>query len=75
MKTQMDIDKKAEYADYVLDNSSSKEDAKVRVVRLARQLDADAGWTWKLNWLLPPAGLISGAVCFLRRYLTIKTPS
>ncbi|KAH7107709.1 dephospho-CoA kinase-domain-containing protein [Auriculariales sp. MPI-PUGE-AT-0066] len=75
IKSQMSISRKADYADDLLDNSGNREHAKVQVVRLARQLDAEAGWFWKVNWLLPPVGVISGTICLLRRYLTIKIPS
>lgn len=75
LESQMPIDDKVAYADDVIDNSGPPEETKSQVVRLARKLDLAAGWTWKLNWLFPPFGLIVALFCLLRRRVMIKTPS
>ncbi|EJD53303.1 CoaE-domain-containing protein [Auricularia subglabra TFB-10046 SS5] len=75
LNSQMPIDEKVAYADEVIDNSGTPEETKVQVVRMARQLDLAAGWSWRLGWLFPPLGILFAAFCLLRRRLTIKSPS
>ncbi|KZV92877.1 CoaE-domain-containing protein [Exidia glandulosa HHB12029] len=75
LNSQMLIDDKVAYADDIVDNSGQPEETKVQVVRLARKLDLATGYTWRLNWLLPPLGVIAALFCLLRRRLMIKTPT
>ena len=59
LQAQLPITEKLEYADVVLDNSGTKAELEVQVEGFARRLYLDAGWSWRLKWLIPPLGLLS----------------
>ncbi len=67
VKSQMSISEKVSYADIVIDNSGMRNELEARVQSLIHELDAAAGWTWRISWLLPPVGLLSAAWILLRR--------
>lgn len=56
---QLPIAEKLEYADIVLDNSGTQAELEVQVDELARRLYLEAGWSWRVKWLIPPIGLLS----------------
>ena len=57
---QFPIEDKREYADVVLDNSGTQAQLEVQVNAFARQLYFERGWSWRIKWLIPPLGLLSG---------------
>lgn len=71
--SQMAIAQKTAYADEVIDNNGLKDDLNQRVIELIRKLDRDTRWTWLLEWLLPPTGLVAAVITVsvraLRRHL------
>ena len=65
--SQLPISEKVTYADIVIDNSGSKIELEDRVQGLIKRLEVEAGWAWRLSWLLPPLGLLAAALTLLRR--------
>ncbi|KAF8808188.1 CoaE-domain-containing protein [Phlegmacium glaucopus] len=65
--SQLPISGKVTYADIVIDNSGSKHELEDQIKGLIKRLEREAGWTWRLSWLLPPLGLLSVAWTLLRR--------
>ena len=59
LRSQMPIAEKLQYADIVVDNSGSLQDLQIQVDSLVRRLHSEAGWSWRLTWLIPPFALIS----------------
>jgi dephospho-CoA kinase len=59
LRAQLPITEKLEYADIVLDNSGTQAELEVQVDAYARRLHLDAGWSWRLKWLIPPFGLFT----------------
>ncbi|CAA7265012.1 unnamed protein product [Cyclocybe aegerita] len=70
--SQLPISQKVAYADFVIDNSGSKQELTAHVESLIRRLEARAGWTWRVSWLLPPIGIISACLTLLWRRLGWK---
>ncbi|KAJ7165855.1 dephospho-CoA kinase-domain-containing protein [Mycena filopes] len=60
LNSQLAIAEKVRYADRVVDNSGSLQELEAHVNALVESLDRDAGWTWRLSWVFPPWGLLSG---------------
>ncbi|KAJ7031122.1 dephospho-CoA kinase-domain-containing protein [Mycena alexandri] len=60
LNSQLAIAEKVQYADRVVDNSGSVQDLEAHVDELVESLDRDVGWTWRLSWVFPPWGLLSG---------------
>ena len=67
LQAQLPITEKLGYADVVLDNSGTKAELEVQVDGFARRLYLDAGWSWRLKWLIPPLGLLSAISTLLWR--------
>jgi len=59
LNSQLPISEKVSYADFVIDNSGSKQELGANIDNLIRKLEKQAGWSWRLSWLLPPIGLLS----------------
>jgi len=59
LQAQLSIADKLEYADLVLDNSGTQAELEVQVDEFARRLYLEAGWSWRLKWLIPPVGLFA----------------
>ena len=59
LRAQLPIAEKLEYSDLVLDNSGTKAELEVQVDEFARHLYLEAGWSWRLKWLIPPVGLFA----------------
>lgn len=55
LNAQIPISQKVSYADYVIDNSGTKQELEANIDRLIRRLDDKAGWSWRLSWI-PPVG-------------------
>ncbi|KAI9440182.1 CoaE-domain-containing protein [Lactarius psammicola] len=67
LQAQLPITEKLEYADIVLENSGTQAELEVQVDAFARRLYLDAGWSWRLKWLIPPYGLFSAVSTLLWR--------
>jgi hypothetical protein len=61
LESQLPIVEKLAYADIVLDNSGTQAELEVQVDEFARRLYLERGWRWRLEWLIPPIGLICAA--------------
>ncbi|KDR85959.1 hypothetical protein GALMADRAFT_235151 [Galerina marginata CBS 339.88] len=70
LNSQIPISQKVAYADIVIDNSGTPQELQGQVDSLIRKLEARAGWTWRVNWLLPPVGLISALLKLLWRRIS-----
>ncbi len=69
LQAQLPIAEKLKYADIVIDNSGTKAELEVQVDGFARRLNLEAGWSWRLKWLIPPLGLFSAIGTLLWRRL------
>ncbi|KJA28296.1 hypothetical protein HYPSUDRAFT_692004 [Hypholoma sublateritium FD-334 SS-4] len=68
LNSQLPISEKVQYADIVIDNSGSKQELQAHVDDLIRRLEKQAGWSWRLSWLIPPLGPLSAVwTLFWRR--------
>jgi len=67
IQSQMPISEKTKVADAILDNSGTKEDLTEQFEVLVKQLERETRWTWLLEWLVPPLGLIGAAWVVLRK--------
>ena len=72
--SQLPISEKVTYADIIVDNSGSKLELEDQVKRLVQRLEDEAGWTWRVSWLVPSLGLLSAAWTLLcrRRQCKVK---
>lgn len=59
---QNPLSSKLVYADYVIDNSGPLQDLTSQVSRVVTKLHERVGWSWIVSWLLPPWGLMRGAL-------------
>ncbi|KAI0636590.1 CoaE-domain-containing protein [Trametes polyzona] len=59
LNAQLPIAEKVQYADIVIDNSGSLQDLERQVDQLVQRLEKEAGWSWRLSWLIPPLGVAS----------------
>lgn len=59
IRAQLPIADKLAYADIVLDNSGPRGELEAQVSNLIQRLEREAGWAWRLDWWLPPVGLVS----------------
>jgi dephospho-CoA kinase len=57
LNAQIPISQKVSYADYVIDNSGTKQELEANIDRLIRRLNDKAGWSWRLSWI-PPIGIL-----------------
>lgn len=59
LKSQLPITQKLSYGDYVVDNSGTFKDVEEQVLTLIKRLESQVGWWWwRLEWLVPPIGLV-----------------
>ena len=65
--SQLPISEKVIYADIVVDNSGSRIELEDLVKGLIKRLEMEAGWTWRLSWLMPPLGLLAAVLTLLWR--------
>ncbi|OCH93857.1 CoaE-domain-containing protein [Obba rivulosa] len=61
LNSQLPIAEKVQYADIIIDNSGTLQDLEVQVKTLVTKLNKEAGWWWRVSWLVPPIGLVSAA--------------
>ncbi|EMD38153.1 hypothetical protein CERSUDRAFT_113304 [Gelatoporia subvermispora B] len=59
LTAQLPIAEKVQYGDIVIDNSGTLQDLESQVSGLVTKLNKEAGWWWRVSWLLPPIALIS----------------
>jgi len=64
---QKSLSSKLVFADIVIDNSGEQKELDGQVSRVIDKLRRHAGWTWIVSWLLPPVGLLSGALTIFYR--------
>ncbi|TRM61249.1 dephospho-CoA kinase-domain-containing protein [Schizophyllum amplum] len=67
INSQMSMDKKVAYADVVLDNSSTPEALRAQVDHLMQRWHRQTRFTWWLEWLVPPMGVLVAAVILAYR--------
>ncbi|OWZ49297.1 dephospho-CoA kinase [Cryptococcus neoformans var. grubii Br795] len=67
--SQLPLSAKLSYATSVIDNSGSFSDLNDQVDRTVAKWKAqqggDSGWWWRVCWLVPPVGLVAGALSLL----------
>ena len=69
LSSQLSIEEKAKYADILIDNSGTKERLEDQVDAFVEDMRRSAGWTWIVNWLIPPVGVLSAVSTLLFRAL------
>ncbi|KAI0294237.1 CoaE-domain-containing protein [Multifurca ochricompacta] len=69
LQAQLPIAEKLAYADIVIDNSGTQAELEVQVESFARRLHLEAGWSWRLKWLIPPLGLFSAIWTLIWRHV------
>ena len=67
IRSQMPIAEKTKYADVVLDNTGELGELQDKINALVQTLEKDVQWTWMIEWLIPPFGLLMAALTMLRR--------
>jgi len=72
MNSQIPTSSKVSFADIVINNSGTRSELEAHVQTLIHRLDATAGWSWRISWLVPPFALLSAAAVILRRRFTRK---
>jgi dephospho-CoA kinase len=72
---QASLSKKLQYADTVIDNSGPLDSLKVQVDGLVEDLRKQAGWSWRLDWLIPPLGIARGLIRILWRLWIVRVGS
>jgi len=72
LNSQIPTSSKVRFADVVIDNSGSRSELEVHVQTLIHRLDVNAGWSWRISWLVPPFALLSAVAVILRRMCTRK---
>jgi len=58
LNAQLPLASKLDYADHVVDNSGTYHDLEMQVNALVQRFHREAGWSWRLAWLIPPLGLL-----------------
>ncbi|TFK46705.1 CoaE-domain-containing protein [Heliocybe sulcata] len=69
LNAQLPITEKLDYADQVIDNSGTVQELEEQVVSFIKRLHREVSWTWRIDWLLPPLGILSGLWTLLWRML------
>ena len=67
ISSQMSMAEKVAYADVVLDNSSTPEALRAQVEELLQRWRKQTRFTWLVEWLIPPVGLLVAAVTLAYR--------
>jgi len=67
LNAQLPIAEKLEYADQVIDNSGTVQELQQQVSAFIERLRNEVSWTWRLEWLVPPLGILSGLWTLLWR--------
>lgn len=58
LNAQLPLASKLDHADHVIDNSGSYHDLEMQVNALVQRFHREAGWSWRLAWLVPPIGIL-----------------
>lgn len=69
INSQMPISTKVKLADFVIDNDSAREALDGQVRNLVEQLQRSTRWTWMLEWLCPPCGILMATATLCFRYM------
>ena len=76
ISSQLSLSQKLSYATQVIDNSGSVTDLSGQIDRLVQrwkhQQGGSIGWWWLLCWLIPPLGLLAGAICLVQTWFKSK---
>ena len=72
ISAQSPLATKVAQADFVIDNSGSQTDLERNALAVLEKLRAEAGWTWRLTWLIPPLAIVSAFVTLLWRHVARK---
>ncbi len=76
ISSQLPLSTKLLYATSVVDNSGTLSDLESQIDRLVQkwynQQGGSTGWWWRICWLIPPVGLVAGAICLLARWFRIR---
>ncbi|PPQ89968.1 hypothetical protein CVT25_009608 [Psilocybe cyanescens] len=75
LNSQLPISEKVSYADIVIDNSGSKQELERHIDGLIQKLEKQAGWSWRLSWLIPPIGLLRALSILLWRRIARRGKS
>ncbi|KAL1741659.1 dephospho-CoA kinase-domain-containing protein [Schizophyllum fasciatum] len=67
INSQMSMPEKVFYADVVLDNSSTPDVLRGQVEDLLRRWHGQTRFTWLVEWLVPPVGILAAAVLLAYR--------
>jgi dephospho-CoA kinase len=59
LNSQLPISAKVQYADHIINNSGTMHDLERQVDVFVKDLEKEAGWLWRLDWLVPPFGIFS----------------
>lgn len=60
LNSQLPIGEKIKYADIVIENSGSLQELEDQVNAFIAKVEKEVGWFWwRLNWLVPPIGILS----------------
>ncbi|RPD66520.1 CoaE-domain-containing protein [Lentinus tigrinus ALCF2SS1-7] len=77
LNAQIPITEKVQYADVVIDNSGTPQELQRQVDQFVLRLMDEAGWSWRLSWLIPPLGVFSAVMTLgwraLRRSQKVKS--
>jgi len=70
LNSQFPIGEKINYADHVIENSGSLQELEEQVNLLLAKVEKEVGWFWwRVNWLIPPIGLLSALSALIWRAL------
>ncbi|KAM0790529.1 hypothetical protein ACM66B_003399 [Microbotryomycetes sp. NB124-2] len=72
ISAQAPLNSKLVYADYVIDNSGSRQDLDNQVLTVINKLNKRAGWIWVVLWLLPPVGIVVGLFRVAYRLFVVR---
>jgi dephospho-CoA kinase len=59
LNSQLPITEKVDFADEIIENSGSLQDLDHHVDEFVQKLEREAGWLWRISWLIPPLGFLS----------------
>jgi len=74
LNSQLPITEKVDYADHIIENSGSLQDLDRHVDECVQKLEREAGWLWRITWLIPPLGILSALRTIVWRALTKSRP-
>lgn len=75
INSQMRISEKKLYADELIDNSGELSEVEEKVNSLLQKVKANVRWTWLLEWVVPPFGVVAAAWTLLVRSIRRRMAS